>query len=162
MRLPRYAIAATLTATLVGAGIACAQEKATAHEIHLVWLGGNDCPPCVAWRREELPKLKARAEFRAIKFSYIPKTIASSVPAKFFLPAALEPLKEKLDVASNGRSGSPQAALFVDGEVYDYFHGPRSAEDILRMLASVREGIPYPFARCVKVSKQWSKCEIAG
>ena len=162
MRLPRYAIAATLTATLVCTGIARAQEKAITHEIHLVWMGGNDCPPCVAWRREELPKLESRAEFRAIKFSYIPKTIVSSVPARFFLPAAVEPLKEKLDVASNGRGGSPQAALFVDGEVYDYFHGTRSAEDILRMLASVREGTPYPFARCVKVSKRWRKCEVAG
>lgn len=162
MNLPRYAIAATMTAILIGIGMANAQEKATSHEIHLVWMGGNDCPPCVAWRREEMPKLQARAEFKAIKFSYIPKTIVSSVPAKFFLPTDVEPLKEKLDIASNGRGGSPQAALFVDGEVYDYFHGTRSAEDILRMLASVREGTAYPFDRCVKVSKQWRKCAIAG
>jgi hypothetical protein len=139
-----------------------AQEKAIAPAIHFVWMGGSDCPPCVAWRRWELPKLEERAEFKAIKFSYVPKTVMSSVPAKVFLPAAVEPLKEKLDVASSGRRGSPQAALFVDGEVYDYFHGSRSADEILRMLSSIREGTTYPFVRCVKVSTEWKKCEVPG
>jgi hypothetical protein len=149
----------------VGLAIACivnAQEKVITPTIHLVWMGGSDCPPCVAWRRDELPKLEERSEFKSIKFSYVPKVIRSSVPAKFFLPAAVEPLKEKLDIASSGRSGSPQAALIVNGEVYDYFHGTRSADEILRMLASIREGNAYPFARCLKVSTEWKKCEIPG
>ena len=35
-------------------------EKVNA--VQLVWMGGNDCPPCVAWRRDELPKLQASAQ----------------------------------------------------------------------------------------------------
>jgi GNAT superfamily N-acetyltransferase len=27
-------------------------------------MGGNGCPPCVAWRANELPKLRAAEEFK--------------------------------------------------------------------------------------------------
>ncbi len=130
--------------------------------VQLVWMGGDDCPPCVAWRKDELPKLKASEEFTKMTFSYVIKSIRSPVPSSFFLPVEVKPFKEKLDFASSGRGGSPQAALIVNGEVFDYFHKTRSAAEIQAMLLAVRTGAQYPFERCVKVSIQWGKCEIAG
>lgn len=130
--------------------------------VHLVWMGGNDCPPCVAWRQAELPKLQKSPEFGFITFSYVTKSIRSSVPAGAFLPAEVRPYKDKLDHASSGRGGSPQAAILVDGEVFDYFHGTRPAHEIEQMLQAIRTGGLYPYRRCVKVSRQWQQCEVQG
>jgi hypothetical protein len=135
-------------------------------EIHLVWMGGNDCPPCVIWRREELPKLQQSSVFQSIKFSYVNKTVRSPVPPLAALPDEVKPFKDKLDVASSGRSGSPQAAVLVNGEVYDYFHGRRSAAEIEKMIVAIRAGSRYPnrypFKRCVKISTEWGKCTVRG
>lgn len=130
--------------------------------VQLVWMGGDDCPPCVAWRKDELPKLKASEEFTRITFSYVIKSIRSPVPSSFFLPTEVKSFKDKLDFASSGRGGSPQAALIVNGEVFDYFHKTRSAAEIQAMLFAVRTSAQYPFERCVKVSTERGKCEIAG
>lgn len=118
--------------------------------VHVVYMGGNDCPPCVHWRHQELPKLERSAEFRRIRFSYVQKTIKSTVPPAFFLPDEVKPLKSRLDHAGSGLSGSPQVAVFVDGEVYDYYFGSRSAEQVEEMLHAIRTGGLYPFVRCLK------------
>ena len=136
--------------------------QAPQHTVQMVWMGGNDCPPCMAWRKDELPKLQNLEEFKGITFSYVTKVIRSTVPASIFLPKEVKPFKDKLDYASSGRIGSPQAALLVDGEVFDYFHGTRSAEEIESMLFAVRTGARYPFARCLKMSLQWQRCDIRG
>lgn len=139
--------------------VALSQDTREVPSVHFVWMGGDDCPPCVEWRNTELPKLRASPEFAKIKFSYVRKVIKSPVPPRFFLPDEVKPYKDQLDEASSGRHGSPQAALLVNGQVYDYVQGARSAEEIERMLVAVRTGSPYPFVRCLKASKQWRKCE---
>lgn len=143
-------------------GFSCSAfaQSSTSPAVQLVWMGGNDCPPCVVWRAEELPKLQKSSEYGGMTFSYVTKVIRSSVPAGLFLPAEVKPFKEKLDYASSRRAGSPQAAVLVNGEVFDYFHGTRSAEDIEKMLAAIRTGSKYPFERCLKMSSQWRKCEV--
>lgn len=80
-------------------------------KVHLVHMGGNDCPPCVTWRQIELPKLEASVVFRSIQFSYVVKSIKSSMPAEFFLPDDVKSLKEKLDIASGRARGCP---LWID------------------------------------------------
>ena len=139
---------------------AVAQTPLQPH-IHFIWMGGNDCPPCVAWRRVELPKLQASPEFKAMQFSYVAKVISSSVPPTLFLPAEVEPYKEQLDDASTRRTGSPQAALVVNGVVHDYFFGTRTAEQIEDMVQAVRSGKAgdYPFPRCLRVSKRGRDCD---
>ena len=122
-----------------------AQDTVHEKKIHLIWMGGNDCPPCMNWRRFELPKLKESPEFKSIKFSYIIKAIESPVPPRFFLPDDVKPYKDYLDEASSGIRGSPQAAILVDGIVYDYFYGVRSAEELERMFIAIRKGTTYPF-----------------
>jgi hypothetical protein len=58
-------------------------------------------------------------------------------------------------------SGSPQVAIVVNGKIYDYFHAPRKAEVIEKMLVAIRTGGEYPFKRCLKF-ESWSKCEVSG
>jgi hypothetical protein len=88
--------------------------------IRFIHMGGNDCPPCVAWRGLEFPKLEKMPVFQTIQNSYVVKTIKSPIPAEVFLPAEVKPLKARLERASAGRAGSPHQMLLVDGEVYDY------------------------------------------
>lgn len=155
---------ALVLTVLVGydAPVAFAQSPASLPTVQLIWMGGNDCPPCVAWRKDELPKLQKSEEFKGITFSYVTKVIRSTVPASLFLPAEVKPYKDKLDYASSGRGGSPQAALIVNGEVFDYFHKTRSAAEIEAMLYAVRTNTKYPFKRCTKASSQWGQCEVEG
>lgn len=137
-----------------------AQSRENLPTVHFIYMGGNDCPPCVAWRATELPKLQQSDEFRLIRFSYVTKTIQSPVPSTFFLPAEVKPFKAKLDEASGGRSGSPQTAILVNGEIFDSYGGTRSADEIAKMLVAIRTGAKYPFDRCVK----WGRtgCEVRG
>ena len=131
-------------------------------QIHIVYMGGDDCPPCLDWRKNELPKLKLTEVFSTIRFSYIRKSIRSPVPSRFFLPDEVKPYKEKLDVAGNGLGGSAQVAILVNGEVFDYYFGSeRKAADVERMLLSIRNATPYPFTRCLKALDFW-KCEVQG
>lgn len=143
----------------IAAFSAFAQEQ---KQIHIVYMGGDDCPPCLDWRKNELPKLKLTEVFSSIKFSYIRKGIHSPVPSRIFLPDEVKPYKEKLDVASNGLVGSAQVAILVNGEVFDYYFGSeRKAADVERMLLAIRNGTPYPFTRCLKARDFW-KCEVQG
>jgi hypothetical protein len=130
--------------------------------IHVVYMGGDDCPPCKAWRQSELPKLEKTAAFRSIRFSYVLKPIRSAVPARIFLPADVKPYKDKLDEASGGRTGSPHFALIVNGEIFDYYFGTRSAEAVEEMILAVQSGDPYPFDRCLKLSASTGRCAVKG
>ena len=146
-------------ACLLAAGSALAQNAPGAPpSVHMIWMGGNDCPPCKAWRMTELPKLEKSAEFRAIRFSFVEKLIGSAVPPGFFLPSEVRPYKDALDEASDRMIGSPQCAIVVNGKVYDYFNGTRSAESIEKMLVAIRTGGKYPFRRCVKFDSGSRKC----
>ena len=128
--------------------------------VHLIWMGGDDCPPCVAWRLEQLPKLQKTPVFKSVTFSYVPKSIRASVPPRFYLPEAVKPYKEILDAASAGRVGSPQVALLVNRQVFDYFYGARSAEDMEEMLLAARDGSKYPFPRCLRLEAASRDCAV--
>ena len=153
----------TLACAVLCAGLAGAVQAQTpaVPQIHFIWMGGDDCPPCVRWRKEELPKLQASPEFKQMRFSYVRKVIGSAVPPTLFLPDEVDPYKDQLDEASNRRIGSPQAALMVNGVVHDYFFGTRTADQITDMVEAVRTGRPadYPFPRCLKVAKTGRTCE---
>ncbi|HEX7888415.1 MAG TPA: DUF6719 family protein [Ramlibacter sp.] len=142
--------------------VSCVNRPERRH-IHFIHMGGNDCPPCRVWRALELPKLQASPLFGTITYSYVTKAIGSPVPPEAFLPPEVKPLKAKLDTASSGRNGSPHQVLVVDGEVYDYWFGERSAEEILASVQAIATGAKYPFSRCIKRSGTKSgTCEIKG
>lgn len=141
--------------------VALAQQALAVPRIHIVYMGGNDCPPCIAWRTAELPKLETSDVFKSVKFSYVSKLVRSPVPPALFLPSDVEPYKNKLDFASSGVNGSPQTAIIVNDEVFDYYFGTRSAETIVKMLESILTGSKYPVERCVKLTKNRT-CDIRG
>lgn len=144
-----FSVIATCFALLFHA--ACAAETPKPPEMHLIHMGGSDCPPCVVWRALELPKLQQSEAWSSIKFSYVTKTIGSTVPPTFFLPAEVKPLKSRLDFASGGSRGSPHAALVVNGDVFAYWFGAKSAEEIEKMILAVRDNKPFPVEPC----KRW-------
>lgn len=130
-----------------------------AQVIDLVWMGGDDCPPCAVWKRQELPRFAATPEGRSIRITGVDKPIRSPVPAAEALPPAARVYKAQLDEASAGRSGSPQMALVVDGKVYDYFFGIRSADLLVEMVQAVRTGSPYPVQRCLRLGQRGHQCD---
>jgi hypothetical protein len=127
-------------------------------EVHFIYLGGSDCPPCVAWRSEELPKLAKTNAFKAIKFTIVDKKISSPVPAAQLLPAEVRIFKDKLDYASGGNRGSPQVAILVDGQVVDYYWGTRSADDVEAMLDALLNKRAYTYPACIRYDKGSWRC----
>lgn len=121
--------------------------------IRIVYMGGNDCPPCRVWRATELPRLQAAPEWKQVSFHYVTKTVASPVPVGW-LPEELKPFGAQMLAASSGRGGSSQTAFLVDGKVADYWFGSRSAEEIMQMVHAVRQGKPLPGTPCVRWSAQ--------
>ena len=91
----------------------------------------------------------------------IRKAIESAVPPRFFLPPEVKPFKDKLDFASGGRTGSPQVAILVNGEVYDYYAGTPSADIVEQMILSILNGTPYPRDRCLQRGTGW-RCVVPG
>jgi hypothetical protein len=124
-----------------------------APKIQMIYMGGNDCPPCVAWRGLELPKLEKTEAFKAIQYSFVTKGVRSGVPSSFFLPADVKPHKDKLEEAGAGNTGSAQTAILVNGEIFDYYFGTRSALEIEERLAAIHAGGRYPFTRCKALKK---------
>lgn len=160
---PRRHLVARLALAVLGACAAAvpagAQPKGP--QVHMIYMGGDDCPPCVAWRREQLPKLQQSDVFRSIRFSYVNKSIRSAVPVSWLLPDEVKLYKDALDRAGGGNIGSPQTAIMVDGKIYDYFWGARAAPDIENMILAIRNHTPYPYPRCVRRAAHWA-CEDGG
>lgn len=125
--------------------------RAAPSRVEMIYFGGNDCPPCVAWRGVELPKLKNMEAFRNVDFTHVYKTVMSTVPAESFLPDHVKPYKSKLDAASGSNRGSAQTAIVVDGEVFDYYYGTRTADDIAARLVAIKRGGAYPYERCLEL-----------
>jgi Protein of unknown function (DUF995) len=148
----QHALAATAAAP--GAQPTQATTPATmrqAGKVQMIYFGGNDCPPCVAWRGVELPKLRAAEPFRQIEFTHVYKSVMSTVPAAAFLPEPIRPFKEQLDVASGHNRGSSQTAIVVNGEIFDYYYGSRSADEIVSRLTAILAGGRYPYERCLEL-----------
>ena len=88
---PALGTAALLLATALGP-VAQADPN---RPVHLIWMGGNDCPPCVSWRAQELPRLQQSPAFQAVRFSYVVKGIRSPIPSRAFLPPEVAPRHRK-------------------------------------------------------------------
>jgi hypothetical protein len=150
-----------LVAVLLVAQPVLARDPIGPDRIRFIHMGGNDCPPCRIWRAIELPKLQQSPAFRTVAYSYVTKAVASPVPPEMFLPDEVKPLKAKLDYASGGRNGSPHQVIVVDGEVFDYWFGEKSAEQIEASIAALVEGTRYPHRRCIKrTGLKNGSCEI--
>jgi hypothetical protein len=143
---------AALLACALGSPATFAQD-AGKPVIEFVNIGGNDCPPCVAWRAVELPKLHAMPEWQLMKYHYVTKSIQAPVPSAFFFPASAKHLQPALHEASNGWSGSPQQAIVVNGKVLDYWYGTwqGDASQVAAMVRAIHEGKPLPRKVCAQL-----------
>lgn len=139
-----------------------AQESQTtaAPKIHIIFFGGNDCLNCVQWRRFDLTKLEGTPSFLRHKFTNVVKMFRSPVPAAFFMPNEIRQFKEKLDFASNGLQGSPQMAIMVNDEVFDYRFAFYSADEIELIINAIETNSTYPAQRCTKWLNQWT-CAVS-
>lgn len=143
------------------AGAVSAREPIAPERIRFIHMGGNDCPPCRAWRAIDLPKLQQAPAFSKVGYSYVTKSVNSPVPPEAFLPDEVKPLKAKLDYASGGRNGSPHQVIVVDSEVFDYWFGDKSAGQIESAIAALLDGTRYPHRRCIKRSGLKDRsCEV--
>ncbi|MGV3573118.1 MAG: hypothetical protein ACO1PB_21190 [Ramlibacter sp.] len=147
-------------------GLACCTLPAWAQKtIDFVSLGGNDCPPCRAWRAVELPKLQAMPEWQLMKYHFVTKSIQTPVPSATFFPAESKHLQPALAEAGNGWTGSPQQAILVDGKVVDFWWGSAmgkgSAEDIAAMVRALHDGTPLPRPACAQLETRRS-CKKPG
>lgn len=68
-RLKKRLTIARATTGLILVSISCVSLAVDPPSIHIVYLGGPDCPPCVAWRATELPKLEKTTAFQSVKFT---------------------------------------------------------------------------------------------
>lgn len=151
------ALAVGAVAALLAFGAAAAGPVT----IDFVNMGGNDCGPCKSWRKLELPKLQAMPEYAHIRYHYVTKAINSAVPSAFFFPEASKHLQPALAEAGNGRTGSPQQAILVNGKVVDYWWGTGlgDAQVLAEIFRALHAGQPMPRPACQKVAPI-SGCEI--
>ncbi|MDP3135220.1 MAG: hypothetical protein Q8N17_02670 [Burkholderiaceae bacterium] len=115
-------------------------QSGAAPRIDYVYMGGNDCPPCIAWRQTELPRLRTMPEFQLLHFTHVNKSIRSPVPAAIWFPREIRNLRDPIFVASKGRTGSPLNALVVDGRVASFWWGTWAAEDIAKTVREIHNG----------------------
>ena len=124
--------------------------------IHVVYFGGNDCPPCVAFRASEFPKFASSVEFSGVIWSNVTKSVGSAVPSSFFLPSEVKPLRDALLQATGGNAGSAQVVIFVDRKVHDVFWGSRDAGFYQKAVRSITANSePYPGERCTERGQGW-------
>ena len=67
--MAQSAVALSALSGAVQPATAQTPPPAAAPAIHFIWMGSHDCPPCIVWQRNELPKLQASPDFKAIRFS---------------------------------------------------------------------------------------------
>ena len=149
-------------AAVLACSSAFARKPIPPERIRFIQIGGDDCPVCRAWHSTELPRLQQSPAFSSIWFSYVVKSIRSSVPPQAYLPYDIQHLKTKLDYASGGRAGSPHQVIVVDDEVFDYWFGASGAEQIEARIAALVNGTKYPYRRCIKrTGLKDQSCEIS-
>ena len=149
-------------AAVLACAPAFAGKRISPERIRFIQMGGDDCPPCRAWRAVELPRLQQSPGFGSIWFSYVVKRISSPVPPQAYLPYDIQHLKAKLDYASGGHASSPHQVIMVDDEVYDYWFGAEPAEPIEARIAALVNGTKYPYRRCIKRSSLRNRsCEVS-
>lgn len=127
--------------------------------IHVVYFGGNDCPPCVAFRGTEFIKFQKSEAFSKLEWTFVTKTIKSPIPSSMWLPEKIKPMRDLLIEATNGMAGSAQVVILVDGKVYDVFSGSKDADFYEKMVKYVHDkSATYPGERCLKM-QSWRTCD---
>ena len=87
-------------------------------DIALVYASAGDCPPCWAWKRDDLPKWQALDASRHIAFREVALPSLRDMRWKKKWPADLEHVRNQIT-----RSGAPQFVVLVDGTIVFHVWG---------------------------------------
>jgi len=117
--MPTRRILLTLAPALLAA--ACAETRGAgeaarraAHRgVTFVYVGADDCPPCLTWRKTELPKFEASPLRRDVDFHAIFAARWSYVADPYYWPAELAWLRADAEL----KRGAPQFVVARDGKV---------------------------------------------
>jgi len=90
-----------------------AAAKAAHHGVTFVYIGADDCPPCLTWRKRELPKWEASATRQKVESRQILAAHYSYVSDPYYWPADLLWIKDDTQLTR----GAPQYVVAKDGKV---------------------------------------------
>jgi hypothetical protein len=132
--------------------------------VQLLFFGGSDCPVCRAWQAAHWPQWQASPEAKLAQFVFIDKTVKMDLNAIKFWPNLISPaLRQSLIKANGARRGSPQMALVVNGELVDFFYGPREASTLAAMVRGARGESLYPSRPCLQLGPSaMDECSLDG
>ena len=87
--------------------------RAAHRGVTFVYVGADDCPPCQAWRKSELPRFEASTLRQRVDFRSVLAAHWSYVGDPYYWPAELAWIRADTDIAR----GAPQYVVAKDGKV---------------------------------------------
>lgn len=85
----------------------------TSADLQLIYIGGQDCPPCQRWRASSLPRWLASPEFQKVNYFEIePITLKEAYDERSW-PRGLRPILAQIP----RRSGTPRFLIVRDGRI---------------------------------------------
>jgi hypothetical protein len=110
----QLAAPALLVSACAGSGPGEADAARAAHRgVTFVYIGADDCAPCQAWRKTELPKFEASGLRRRVDFRAVLAAHWSYVADPYYWPADLAWIKDDAHLSR----GAPQYVVAQDGKL---------------------------------------------
>jgi hypothetical protein len=98
----------------VTTGLAATLGSASAGpDVQVIYIGGQDCPPCQRWRSSQQPRWLASAEFQRVAwFEIEPMNLRDAYDERSW-PRALRPILAQVP----RKSGTPRFLIVQDGRI---------------------------------------------
>jgi len=101
---------------LLFAGLAAAVAAPLAHaapDIKVIYVGGWDCQPCLAWKNKYKAEWLASAEFRKVTWIEVDAPKLKEAYQERYWPGELKPILDQLP----RKSGTPRFLIVQNGNV---------------------------------------------
>jgi hypothetical protein len=104
------------------------------HDVTLVYVGADDCPPCISWQRGAGASFRASPEFAQLTYREVKSPTLLDVLKDEYWPHDLRAYRDRLDRGA----GVPLWLVVVDHEIVEHgFGAARWSEAILPRLKSL-------------------------
>jgi hypothetical protein len=98
-----------------------------APDLKVIYVGGQDCQPCVRWKNTHLDKWRSSSEYRRVAwFEIEPASLKEAYQARFW-PDELKPVLDQLP----RKSTTPRFLIVKDGKVVANLTGSSKWPEIL-------------------------------
>ena len=87
--------------------------RAAHHGVTFVYIGADDCGPCRAWRKSELPKFEASGLRRRVDFRTVLAAHWTNVGDPYYWAADIAWIREDTEISR----GAPQYVVARDGKI---------------------------------------------